>query len=213
MTEACVFCGGTPTTNEHLFPKWTEDWLKRVRPEPSGPNVTVRLQHTRGIENDRGSGNTWNTDAVPSITVNCVCHDCNHGWMNRMETAASPLLLRMMDDEPLFLSRADERAIANWLGLKAVIMQYARGQFPGDWTQQFYADQRIPDQWKVRIGRYTGDRVFDAKLSELTITGKHWLTPFAVRRTDLFLGTLVMGHFVGQVIGSRSAVAMTRVPR
>jgi hypothetical protein len=119
----------------------------------------------------------------------------------------------MMEDRHVTLSRADERKVADWLGLKSIITQHTLGHFPGDWAQQFYADKRPPDVWKIRIGRYDGSQTLSGQLSELTITGKHWLSPFAVKRTDLFLCVLLMGHFIGQVIGSRTMVGMDRIPR
>ncbi|MDX6451419.1 MAG: hypothetical protein QOH16_1468 [Gaiellaceae bacterium] len=76
----CVFCGGEPTTNEHIFPFWL--------PEAVGGDTT----HLRLEGRERGPGvgeqfaydHKWTTNRA-DIKVRAVCRACNNGWMNDLD--------------------------------------------------------------------------------------------------------------------------------
>lgn len=89
----CKFCGSdAPLTAEHVFPEWTRSHLLDPRDQGDGTHTTIVLEAGMGVTQHRersGPPSTW--------TVKCVCAACNNGWMSRLETAAKPHLLKLMD--------------------------------------------------------------------------------------------------------------------
>jgi hypothetical protein len=107
--RSCLFCGNTPVTREHVWPKWLQDVL---------PNYTrtANYIHQVGDEEPR----TWSAP-IASMTVNVVCESCNGGWMSRLETAAKPLLVPMINGRRTTLDKPQQRTIATWT-LKTTMM-------------------------------------------------------------------------------------------
>jgi hypothetical protein len=89
MARSCVFCGGTPLTREHVFPRW----LARVLPAQDrwrGQDLAVV-----GGESITSSDLPVTTrrmgEPFPDSTVARVCARCNNGWMNDLEEASRSL--------------------------------------------------------------------------------------------------------------------------
>src|SRR5690242_1764863 len=56
------------------------------------------------------------------------CHDCNTGWMSRLEFAAEPILVTLFEATAQAALLATEQAVlARWAFKTAVILSYARG--------------------------------------------------------------------------------------
>jgi hypothetical protein len=102
---ACVFCGGRPTTNEHVFPRWLERFLAEDRRQ--------RLELTRYGE----GGYDVALDKIGlDIRVNSVCAECNNGWMSSLEgdsiNVLTPLIAGL--DDVVLLSLPEQRQISLW---------------------------------------------------------------------------------------------------
>lgn len=74
----CIFCGNTANSREHLLPRWLETLFP-------GDEPAVAFRQLGGEKR------SWETKRFSEQTK-CVCKDCNHGWMSRLEEAAKPLL-------------------------------------------------------------------------------------------------------------------------
>lgn len=101
----CVFCGGSPTTNEHVFPRWLERFLP--------PDRRQVLELSRYGEN----GYERALDSVGlGFRVNRVCAPCNGGWMSRLEEESIPVLSPLIEglNDVELLSLRDQRQIALW---------------------------------------------------------------------------------------------------
>jgi hypothetical protein len=112
MPRTCVFCGGSPTTNEHLWP----DWARRRSgyAEPLDHRQHARQDGRAPIDRE------WKTPPLRT-TVKAVCAECNNGWMSRLEGSAKPMLLSMLEGRGRALHRDGQRTLAAW-GLKTAMM-------------------------------------------------------------------------------------------
>ena len=86
--RVCVFCGGTPVTLEHVWPRWVAAILA-----DGGP-----VQVERGVDDEPA---TWQQVSL-EVTIRRVCAICNNGWLSELEQAAKPRLepLILGDTEP-----------------------------------------------------------------------------------------------------------------
>jgi len=201
----CIFCGKSPTTSEHLVPLWASGVLKRTKPPPSQPGKVVVGVHRRWSEGAEEEVNQeWRRKDAPRFTVKCICAECNQGWMSNIESAAQPIVTAMMEDQRIILNTGDQEKVAKWLGLRAIVAQY--GLPPGhtslEWTHAFAIERRPPISWQIRIARYQGTSPMFLANTGLNTTIIHRLVPFSMKRPG-FLFTAQLGHFVGQVLGSR----------
>jgi hypothetical protein len=112
-TQACIFCGSTKLTREHIFPRWTHAFL----PPRSNSRATVRIsvQHkdrTDLVDDLRLSG------PLRDWQIKCVCGNyrgsCNNDWMSGIERLAQPIMEPMLRGERVRLSEADQKVIATW---------------------------------------------------------------------------------------------------
>src|SRR6185503_20533123 len=109
----CLFCN-TPLlaggTREHVFPKWILDRLgirtAHISPTHFSPDGEVLSTRQHTLEN---------------VQEGRVCHDCNTGWMSRLENETRPLLLSVFDDARTVadLTHPERETVARW-ALKTV---------------------------------------------------------------------------------------------
>jgi hypothetical protein len=201
--KGCIFCGNCPTSSEHLVPRWAIAVFKLTKPPPSQPDKAVWAVHKQWSEGAKVDVlREWRRKDAPKFTVKCVCEQCNQGWMSNIESDAQPIVAGMMQGQRTILDTDDQRKIAKWLGLKAIISQY--GLPPGctslEWTRAFAIERSPPISWHIRIGRYEGTLPMFWANTPFDTTIIHPLVPFPVKLPG-FLFTAQLGHFVGQVMG------------
>ncbi len=196
--DGCIFCGGTPTTREHIVSRWCHEVVAEDARGVPAKAVTTR-------SNSKGVLQTW-TSAKPEFIANCVCGGCNNGWMSDIEAAAQPWLSAMIRGQAITLDRPMQDEVATWLGLKAVLNQY--GQSPPqpvrkEWLDHMFRHRRPPNTWQARLSRYEGDRPVRMASGEGVYHARHTLSPYAIRQPLLVFGVAI-GYFFGQVIGTSS---------
>ena len=192
----CIFCGGQPTTNEHIWPRWSHAYL------PKGQKKTLTLVATQLRDRTDieyairgGDPHDWQ--------VKCVDERCNNGWMRRIENRAKPIVLRMIRDSQTRISDQDQRVLASWVAIKAVVSEF------------YGADQRIShrtqrrrlrktgspplDTWRIWIAQYSGPRagaLWNAHRAALLPAERaHW------RKAEgsTYFNTQVLTYVVGKV--------------
>jgi len=141
----CVFCGGSPTTNEHVFPTWLERFLPQDRRQ--------RLELTRYGED----GYDVAVDKIGlDIRVNKVCAPCNNGWMSRLEfdsiDVLTPLITGLDDVE--LLSLRQQRQIALWATKTAMMIDQTQADPILSYAQRsrLRTHRAIPGATRVWIG-------------------------------------------------------------
>lgn len=117
--RVCIFCGGGPLSNEHLFPEWASLWLKDdPRGLPKRPRGAMGVMSGAGRPGRDAQRRTWEA-RVLDIVKTKVCEPCNNGWMS--ESAASVYLKPMMRGQGVVLDGAAQGTISTWAALKAMI--------------------------------------------------------------------------------------------
>lgn len=116
--RACVFCGGSPTTREHVYPQWLQQFsapqafIKRAGSyQPAFPQTVVRLDaQGQYVEVDEVRGNK--TPNLHEVTVKSVCATCNNGWMSALENSVQGPLKKMANPPNPIPHLVDARSAA-----------------------------------------------------------------------------------------------------
>lgn len=167
MARTCIFCGGSPVTLEHVWPKWL---LGRFR--------TTGFLHTLARTGPRPV-----TFSKPSIevTANCVCGPCNSGWMSRLEVQGQPWLEPLLEGRHVTLDSVAQRTISAWATKTAMVFEHTLS-LPDDevyWRQEeravFRIHPHVPpgvpgDETNVRIATFTGSKLFLVHAGATTIS-------------------------------------------
>jgi hypothetical protein len=131
--------------------------------------------------------------------------------MSGIEVDAKTILLRLIKDQAGALNIEEQRAVARWLALKAVLAKYAKPLLDQDkgWATQFYAERRPPRTWQIRLGRAVlnaGNPIFFAT----TPYDAYFHSGLADREIAVggFSFVIAVGSFAGQVLGSRQDAAI-----
>src|SRR5712691_558751 len=100
MAKVCVFCGGRPTTREHVYAAWLRDAL---------PVGTSKFKTTDADGNPMWEQTTFD------IIAKVACATCNNGWMSDLEAACKPLLIEaILYGAEFDLNRDQQRTVALW---------------------------------------------------------------------------------------------------
>jgi hypothetical protein len=85
-----------------------------------------RIEHDR-IESGKLTVKRFGGD-IHDMQVKCVCgggsNSCNNGWMRRLENSAKPVLVPLMNGEAMRLSIEQQRIVAGWAALKAMVAEH-----------------------------------------------------------------------------------------
>jgi hypothetical protein len=128
MARECIFCGSDAGSNEHLFP----DWLNELFPVKKGdPDVEL----ARHIANESGvERTTWGAREIASATTKQVCHNCNTGWMARLEGMARPLLTPLTQGHAGDLNAEQQIVIATWAVKTAMVCEATLSEMADNFT-------------------------------------------------------------------------------
>ena len=84
-----------------------------------------------------------------------VCAGCNNGWMSRLETAAKPVLERLLTGSPLALSVDQQHVVAQWFVKNAVLHDWLLSppeRTANDAHRRDVRHGRLPVGWQVLLG-------------------------------------------------------------
>ena len=92
--------------------------------------------------------------------IKCVDQKCNNGWMREIENRVLKIFERMKLEERTRLTIADQRTLANWVGIKAIVSEYAPYAKPIAHhltRKRLWKKHTLPkDTWRIWIGNYPG---------------------------------------------------------
>lgn len=148
--RACIFCGRTPLTKEHVV----GDWAGRFA--DAGQRSIVHLSDR---EAEAREIREWNARAYDR-QARIVCAACNNGWMSDLETRAYALLVPdELDGRKL--GHHERALLATWamktvLGLNAAESRFRRA-IPPEVAIDFGHDRRVPVNTEMWIASYAGD--------------------------------------------------------
>src|SRR3954447_17605230 len=109
--SACLFCGGTEMTGEHLLAAW----LMRAAQRTRRPRINT-------VRQDRTTGDVEWTHGERQDVAEVACRACNNGWMARLDWSASSVLKPIVRNESaVTLDRATQRDVAGWAVKTAMV--------------------------------------------------------------------------------------------
>src|SRR5256885_5811374 len=109
MARACIFCGGTPVTHEHVLPRWLH---------VAFPGHEGRAMHVRESLTNQHAREGSLLDATAKI----VCSGCNSGWMNDIEAGVQAFLPRLIRGKQTMLGVKRQAALATWCVKTAMML-------------------------------------------------------------------------------------------
>jgi hypothetical protein len=114
----CVFCGRSPVTNEHIFPRWLNRYL--------GADRRQQLELEQARYGEGGFDRVY-----PSLGINFrirkVCAQCNNGWIANLEAESIDVLDPLIGGLDLQLvSLRQQRQIALWATKTAMVMDHTQ---------------------------------------------------------------------------------------
>lgn len=115
--ENCLFCEralGGNRAKEHVVPAWLLKYLS-VESQIVIPAV-ARMEDSEIIERRRHTAD--------ALLEGRICNDCNGGWMSRLEVAAKPLIIALIEGERLVFGLTDDERLllARWSAKTAYMM-------------------------------------------------------------------------------------------
>jgi hypothetical protein len=194
MARACVFCGATPVTREHLWPDWAR---KRMAEEGA--------LHHRQILDRQGEARIdreWLKQAY-SMTVRVVCATCNSGWMSALENRAKKLSEPILDGRGRELHREGQRTLATWALKTALMIDQSQSRdghaFPQAVYDHLRAHGQPPLDMRIWMASYGGDRLGFTHLYGMDVD----ITQAADRGVrEIHGATVAFGPVVFQVFGA-----------
>lgn len=88
-------------------------------------------------------------------TVRVVCHECNNGWMNRVDQDAEPAVLALFNGTPFLFTADNSRQVASW-ACKVTLMRAHQNAEIGIAAEDFHwlFEHRVPPpNWVVFLGQ------------------------------------------------------------
>ena len=181
-TVACIFCGRPSGQVAYAWP----DWLCRFLAEQpalwdrgSEPVIDLEIMHRMDQEADR--------------VVDCVCQNCVHGWIQRLDDKVREFFEPMIAGEPTPLPSARRRLLARWAAKTALVLEWTTGgapRTPRDELEHLRKGTVHPGT-QVFAGRYDGHRHM---LSGALSVGTHDVDgePTPVFQTSLLVGRVLL---------------------
>jgi hypothetical protein len=203
-TRACIFCGGTPVTKEHLVGRWARRFADEEQRD------IMQRTDREGEPQQPGDTREWQA-RVYDRQARVVCKPCNSGWMSDLETAVS-LLLDVESVDGRLLNPDEQSLLATWAMKTALTLNAAQSPenrvMPAEVALSFGRDRHIPDGAQVWISSYTGDDDLIPAFAGLGIDLDDRQNPRRGWR-DLSVITFVVGPFVFQVFAAIAALGTT----
>lgn len=167
---ACVFCDKKPTTEEHLFSKWTRELV----PAQFNSRLQLRTMSINGerveLERRKRAGD------LASLVVKAFCDNCNNVWMGKIEESVIPILTPMILGADMHLSRRDRQLIASWCALKTIVGEFINSDtrtIPIEVVKDFMKHKSPPKNWIIWIGKYEG-----------TLLRSYWHSSLDIQATE-----------------------------
>lgn len=160
--KTCIFCGGVPLSQEHIWPQWAQSLL------PTSPRH-IRATYTKSPTQPLTlKKQTRRQGSVRTVKVRRVCVSCNSGWMSLAEQGLQPVLEQMISGMPTPLQAATRRTLAEYLTYKLLILDWGENDpvIPPGAAREFLASRAIPPMISIDLfncfeGRWrTGMRAY-----------------------------------------------------
>jgi hypothetical protein len=228
--KACIFCGATPLSKEHIWSEWTYKILPRIK----------GASHTRGVidtsrittkEHRIVSQKTYQ-GSVNSIKLRAVCTSkprsvnslgnvgCNNGWMSDLETAVKPIVTPLILDQQTILGKERLQTLASWIATKVMVAEYSdppRVVSTAEDRKFLMETGEPPATWKIWIGRQDGRswymkyRRHSATLVSSADDGSPVIPLTGTFAKNTQLATFGMGYLIIHVLSSSNPDVLAKI--
>jgi hypothetical protein len=196
VPRLCIFCGGTPLTNAHIFRK---GWMDQLFP------TTERFRHRRNRhEVGYEALSEWPAVAA-DFQVKRACARCNSDWMEKLDRAAEDAFLTRaaIGLDAKLVKPADKKVVARWCSLIAILFDQAQAvpRVGETVPTSLYAGE-VPEGARVWLAQMqpndgTPHAFAFAKDMKLSTPGK--VGEEDIDQGEAYFITFGVGHFVAQV--------------
>jgi hypothetical protein len=114
FVRTCIFCDRPVGSTEYLWPEWLcrqltdnpQFWRAQRQDVHADPPLIAQMRNE------------------VDLTVNCLCEQCTHGWMQRLDDDVSGFFISMIEGNKTRLSPRQQRLLARWAAKTAVVTEY-----------------------------------------------------------------------------------------
>ncbi len=151
MPRRCIFCGGKPVTNEHIFGLW----LSSLFPPPPGKKMYV---DTNVFVKGQPIKQPRRYPKSIDLQVKQVCRSCNIGWMSKLEEDTIGIISAIHTNAKRSITSEEQQLLASWATKTAVMVQYVNTNpiVPEPRRKWLFKNHTPPPDTLVWIARYDG---------------------------------------------------------
>jgi hypothetical protein len=205
--QACMWCGRSPVTNEHLVPQWVSAIVSVVSPSDDGYDTRLVVSDGREQELQFDFASS-----LLNIAVKAVCTQCNSGWMNSLENEVRPVLGPLIRGEDVLLDVAKQLVLARWMAKTSVLVEHLhRGSVvlgPSD-LEEIRSTGNAPIGYHMRLAYIEDPSTIAAEL----LMSNAYMQPLGslavdaeVSDVNAFAVTMSLGHFAVSLHGGPGVV-------
>jgi hypothetical protein len=146
----CIYCGGSGLSKEHVFADWLREYIPRELSEHR-TEFTVAFPHKTEKVLERRTGDAH------ARRLRRVCLVCNNGWMSRLQEAAKPYLIPMLEGRPTSLNRKAQKIVATWAAMTTMTADFLREEMaaiPQEERNYLRETSKAPKHWRIWISAY-----------------------------------------------------------
>jgi hypothetical protein len=167
MARTCVFCGATPLSREHVFPRWLRDVLPEQEPRRGQDFAIVTGDSVNAMDLPVETREV--REVFTETKVARVCRSCNHGWMNELEGAARDALTMLIQGRRGRIGQEKVKTLATWVAKTSMMAEFTHPESavtPADHYRWLFDHQTPPpgmmiwalpaaaDDWALRMQHY-----------------------------------------------------------
>lgn len=192
----CIFCEGRPLCKEHIFAAWMHPYLSFFGTKTN--HLVTDLNN--GVFTPR-SGKLSRPGNLYSQRLRIVCDRCNNEWMSRLQTAAKPILIDLMQGSLQRTSRQQREILSRWVAMTFMVAEFAEAKRVATSRvarHVFHLKQIIPKSWSIYVGRHLDED--KSRGFFITALGSNALDPTGA--PNGFIGSISIAKTLFHVVAS-----------
>lgn len=152
--KKCIFCQGTGMSKEHFWPDWLRNHIY----------TSINDKHTSEFHISEGKNPSVLTRKdersghLITKKFRVVCVECNTGWMSKLEEKMKPIILDIINSKTVSLDKTKLEELSRWIVMKVIVAEQSEENTqvtPEMDRIHFYRDIKIPDYFRIYIGKHT----------------------------------------------------------
>lgn len=121
----CIFCGQTPVTREHLYPRWLFEIIEldQYSFKPSRANYLTKGDQDGDQLLQKEVFETGQSIPYKDFTLKVICESCNNGWMSELEGRVKNIMIKVFGGEVNLLNNpAEAYDLSIWAIIKSILL-------------------------------------------------------------------------------------------